>query len=125
MKFRNVDSRKAGVIVGLLVCIVGFMVVIANVPVDSMVEKEVWQVVDVWTPMAGEGSPGAGASGFLEIFFMNLSSADANGYGLNTSATHEGWCDANMPTASPIRFCMRIFIGIIVVLVIRSLMMQR
>lgn len=93
--------RKAGFVFGFSVCIVALLVIIANLNVEPSSETEAWQCVQVWSPLGAEGDPGAGASGFLEIFFMNLSSADVLGYGLNTSSTHETWSDANMPGASP------------------------
>jgi len=97
---------KAGVGFGAVIGIlfISVLLVLSNVSemVEPTVEKEkVWQKVHRWTPLGAEGNPGAGASGFLEIFFMNISSDNATGYGLNTSSTHETWSDANMPGATP------------------------
>ena len=51
----------------------------------------------VWTPnnpLYAEANPGAGASGILEVFFINHSAA--NDYkDVNNSATLETWCTAN------------------------------
>ena len=97
---KEFNIGKAGVFTGLLVCVVSLLIVWANLPSEIIVEKD-WQVVQVWSPLGAEGNPGAGASGFLEIYFMNLSTWTSGGYGVNTTATLEGWCNANMPTASP------------------------
>lgn len=66
---------------------------------DIVTHQEVksWHVVMEWTPVDpvyAEANPGAGASGFLEIFIMNHTGTDDNAYKQNTSATIEGWCDA-------------------------------
>jgi hypothetical protein len=110
----GVNSTGKGLIVALLVCTVAGVVLLATVdiPVDDIqdvidivpeptIREETWKPVYIWTPLGAEGDPGAGASGFLEIFYMNISSQTGTGYGLNTSSTHETWCDANMPSASP------------------------
>lgn len=70
-----------------------------NIPLTPVEKEKVSQAVHVWTPTGAEGSPTG--SGFLGIYFMNLSTYTNGGYGDNTSSTHEGWCDANMPDASP------------------------
>lgn len=98
------DIKKIGFGAGVTTCIIMLVLVLSNINqgfFEPPVAVEEWQTVQVWTPLGAEGNPGAGASGFLEIFFMNLSSADQWGYGLNTSTTHETWSDANMPGASP------------------------
>lgn len=40
-----------------------------------------------------EGDPGAGDSGFLEIYFPNHTATPGTAYDENTSATIEGWCE--------------------------------
>lgn len=99
---RNVKSIGFGA--GITCCIILLLLVVSNINqgiISDYDEQKVWQTVQVWTPTAAEGNPGSGASGFLEIFFMNISSTDSTGYGLNTSTTHETWSDANMPGTSP------------------------
>jgi hypothetical protein len=50
---------------------------------------------------ASEGNPGAGSSGFLEIFFTNHTASPDTAYNENTSATMEAWCVANMVGHTP------------------------
>ena len=97
---KEFNIGKAGVFTGLLVCVVSLLIVWANLPAEIIVEKD-WQVVQVWSPLGAEANPGAGASGFLEIYFMNVSTWTSGGYGVNVTGTLEGWCNANAPTASP------------------------
>jgi len=59
-------------------------------------EEQMYHAVYIWTPM-GEGDPGSGESGFLEIFFVNHST-DANAsYAENISSYIEANCTTNMP----------------------------
>lgn len=98
---RNMKSIGFGA--GITCCIILLILVVSNINqgiISDYEETTIWQVVQIWTPTAAEGNPGANASGFLEIFFMNISSTDSTGYGLNTSTTHETWSDANMPGAT-------------------------
>lgn len=101
MKKIDIKYKKAGMMIGIIgtFFIAGILILTELSPV-VVVERR-WQMVDIWTPIASEGNPGSGASGFLEIFFMNTSSADSLGYGLNTSSTHETWCSANMVGKTP------------------------
>jgi len=84
-------------ILGVIVAILVF----ANIEYAPEITKEyeTFKPVHVYKP--GEGNPGTGASGFLEIYFINLSSADSSGYGQNTTATFETWATANMPGKTP------------------------
>lgn len=81
---------KAGVIVGIIVCLVWA----SSGPYPSVVDDgKGWHIV--WEGSfaeAAEASPGAGASGILQIFFVNHSAA--GNITENTSATIETWCDA-------------------------------
>jgi hypothetical protein len=95
----KINIKKAGLLTGITICAITILVITANIP--QIEKEERFQKVYIWTPTAAEADPGAGASGFLEIFFMNISSQDSNGYGLNTSSTHETWSDANLPSATP------------------------
>jgi hypothetical protein len=45
---------------------------------------------------ATEANPGAGASGFLEIFFCNHSADPANAYNDNVSSNFETWCNTSL-----------------------------
>lgn len=104
IKKAGMTTTGKGLIVGILVCMVAMLLLFASIEeiVEQNVEKEkMFQAVYVWTPLGAEGAPGVGASGFLEIFFMNTSSLNSTGYGLNNSATHETWSNANMPGTTP------------------------
>ena len=101
----SVSTTGKGLLVMMLICVVSLMVVFATmdeVVKDSSVEtEEMWQMVYVWTPL-GEGDPGTGASGFLEVFFINHTAENLNTtYDENSSSTLEGWCTANMVGKTP------------------------
>lgn len=70
--------------------------------VNEPEEELVWQKVARW-PALGEATPGAGVSGFLEIFLVNHTAAGGTKgiYMSNSSATIEGWAKANMPGHTP------------------------
>ena len=108
MKEKEMKYKKAGIIISIVGCVfvVGILLG-ANVtePVEKKIEKDYeeeqsWQKVQIWRPLGAENSTLVG-SGFLEIFWINISTQDAGGYWSNTSSTHETWSDANMPGASP------------------------
>lgn len=100
MDSTNVKKRSSrlGLIVG--VAIIAFLLytsVISNIQVKQKEGK--WQVL--WEGSlaeASEGNPGTGASGFLEIFFVNHSGSPATAYDTNTSSLMETWANANMGT---------------------------
>lgn len=95
MNKQNVKRKWAslGTIIG--VATVSFLLytsVFMNVQVK---DEPSWHIV--WEGSlaeAAEGNPGAGASGFLEIFFTNHSSSGTTAYDTNTSSTFETWADA-------------------------------
>jgi hypothetical protein len=98
---KKIGFVKAGMFMTICVLFVSFVVILANTPQETMIKERRWQQVYVWSPLGAEGNPGAGASGFLEIFFINHS-ANANttytsGNGANNSYTLEDWCNASMP----------------------------
>ena len=64
-------------------------------------EEQSWSAVYIWTPLGAEGDPGAGASGFLEIFFVNHSTGPNTSYAENISANIEANCTANMAAHTP------------------------
>lgn len=45
---------------------------------------------------ATEANPGAGASGFLEIYFINHSNTGTTAYDNNVSSGYEGWCNTSL-----------------------------
>jgi len=55
-----------------------------------------WQLIQIINPLDAEGNPGATASGFLEIYFLNHTTTPTTAYNRNTTATLEGWADANI-----------------------------
>jgi hypothetical protein len=87
---------KAGMFTTICVLFVSLVVIFANTPEQTMIKKEMWQKVYVWTPLGAEGNPGAGASGFLQIFFINHSTAANASSATNDSNILMGRCDANM-----------------------------
>lgn len=108
MKKENkiVKGKKAGVRLGLVVgLVIAMFLVYATFPTPELVmdeETEQWNIVFKGSiAEAAESNPGAGASGFLEIFFTNHSGSPATAYSENTSATLESWCVANMPGKTP------------------------
>ena len=93
---------QKGIITSMIATVIAVLVITANIENESFVkEEERFQAVYIWTPTGGEGDPGSGASGWTEIFFMNLSDWTAGGYGVNNTATLEGWCDAQLPNCDP------------------------
>jgi hypothetical protein len=57
-------------------------------------DEKGWRIIfDGNLAQAAEGDPGVGASGILEIFFVNHSSNDYASE--NDSSVIEGWCDAH------------------------------
>jgi hypothetical protein len=99
MKKENI--KKAGIFTGILVCFVAAIMLLSNINISNDVDEQRFQPVYVWTPLGAEGDPGAEESGFLEIIYMNISSTDGTGYGVNDSSTLESWATANMPTTTP------------------------
>jgi len=88
--------KKAGIITMFIFGIL-FGLAVYDIYVNEPVEMKKWHTVAVWTPLDplyAEADPGAGASGILEVFFINHSAG--NDYkDVNTSATLESWCTAN------------------------------
>jgi len=102
---KKIDRKKAGVAIGTILgtifvfgLLIGFN--IQDIVPTSVETEEMWQKVYIWTPLA-EGDPGTGASGFLEIFFINHSTEAATCYDENSSSTLESWCVANMAGKTP------------------------
>lgn len=92
-------KRKCGnlaVIVG--VAIVTFLLytsVVSNIKVKK--DEGKWHVL--WEGSlaeATEANPGAGVSGFLEVFFLNHSANPANAYNDNVSSNFELWANASL-----------------------------
>lgn len=93
-------SKKAGVGWGTIISIVivGMLFATGSLPIPMIKNNEgTWHLV--WEGSlaeAAEANPGSGASGFLEIFFVNHTTTPTTTFLQNTSATIEGWCDANL-----------------------------
>jgi len=100
------EVKKVSIWAGIVIGIVAFIFIVSNMmPVivnEPEIETElVWQKIAIW-PAVGEASPGAGVSGFLEIYVINHTTVGANSiFAENTSATLEGWCVTNMPGHTP------------------------
>lgn len=98
----NSNIVNKSLISGLIICILSLILVLANISDESLIEEEQMKCVQRWTPELGaEATPAAGASAFLWIGWMNISTEDSTGYGLNTTSTHETWCDAQLPNCVP------------------------
>lgn len=103
MKDKNKNKsnfRKAGVRFGTVIGIFFVcFILLMNVQIK---EEPTWHVV--WQGSlaeAAENNPGTGATGWLEIFFINHTATPATAYDENTSATLESWCVANMAGKTP------------------------
>ena len=101
---KKINFKKAGFVSSIIIIGVAFVVTFANIDEKSIaepVEEEVFQQVYRWTPLGAEGDPGADASGWLGIYFINISTGDSGGYGYNNTADlFETWAQANMPGLS-------------------------
>ena len=91
--------KKKGVHWGVLfgVIIVAFMLGTRMVPTPKLETEPRWHIL--WEGSlaeATEANPGAGASGFLEIFFINHSATGTTTYLSNVSSTFEGWCNTSL-----------------------------
>ena len=109
MKKEKINRRKAGrslsIVFGITITI---MLIVFSMPKPVLVENEeteTWHVIWKGTlAEAAEGDPGSGASGFLEIFYINHSGTPATAYTENSSATLESWCTAGYGYASADNF---------------------
>ena len=91
--------KKAGVRWGTVfgVFIVVFLLATRMVPTPELETSPSWHVIWEGTlAEATEANPGAGASGFLEIFFVNHSNTGTTTYDSNVSSTYETWCNASL-----------------------------
>jgi hypothetical protein len=126
MNSKKVSIFKAGGLIGLL--IIGFVAGMMYLPsmhdvIYQPKETTAWHLIQTVNPLAAENDPGAGSSGFLEIFFTNHTASPNTAYNENTSATIEAWCVANMagktPYASADEFCTELEYGKLFDIVIR------
>lgn len=95
-KERKNNSSKAGKGTGLVILlVVGMFLAYNALNPQLQVDEHGYHIIfEGNLAQAAEGNPGAGASGILEIFFINHSAG--NDYASeNTSATLETWCTAN------------------------------
>jgi hypothetical protein len=95
---------KAGV--PLTVLVIGLVAAMMYMPsVHDVVYQpkvtQVWHLVKSYNALASDNDPGAGSSGFLEIFFINHTATPTTAFDDNTSATLEAWCVANMVGHTP------------------------
>jgi len=91
--------KKRGVHWGILfgVMAVTFLLSTQMIPTPRLEQEPTWHVL--WEGSlaeATEADPGAGASGFLEIFFVNHSAIPWDAYDTNTSSSMEGWCNTSL-----------------------------
>jgi len=91
--------KKKGVHWAILigVFLVSFMLGARMVPTPKLESDPSWHIL--WEGSlaeATEANPGAGASGFLEIFFVNHSNTGTTTYDENTSSVFEGWCNTSL-----------------------------
>lgn len=91
--------KKRGVHLAVIVGIfaVTFMITSQMYTPKLEYDNEQWHVI--WEGSLAEAieyNPGAGASGFLEIYFINHSAAPATAYDDNTSSVYEGWCNSSL-----------------------------
>jgi len=102
MKNKEERLKKAGVVSGIIFCVfvAGLLIGTNFNDVVEYREEEMWQMVQRFTPLA-EGNPGAGASGFLEIFFINHSASDLN---TTFNENSSGKLDFDLELASEVSF---------------------
>lgn len=95
MSERKTFSGK-GLVVGLVITmLIGYFTL--PHPVIKEEKEKTWHVVWEGTlAEATEADPGAGASGFLEIFFVNHSNTGTTTYLTNVSSDMEDWCNASL-----------------------------
>jgi len=94
-KDKKHNMKKAGVLLALGVFTVSAVVLIANMSLDPspMISTSKWNEIQRYH-LGAEATPAAGASGILEIFFINHS-ADKYYTQENTSSVLEAHCTAN------------------------------
>ena len=96
MKKKNLKEKKAGVKLGTVIGIFLIAVMLVITAPQPKIEQPGWHVI--WEgnfAEAAEANPGAGNSGILDIYFVNLTSPSLATFEVNNSATIEGWCTEN------------------------------
>jgi len=127
---KSSSSKKAGIRWGTLFAVVavGLMLGTQMIPHPVLKNEPTWHLIWEGTlAQATEGNPGAGVSGFLEIFFVNHTASPTTAYSHNTSSDFETWADANLkPTgvathayANADNFCLQLKSSILFDIVIR------
>jgi hypothetical protein len=91
--------KKKGVRWGVLfgVMAVAFLLSTQMIPTPKLEKEPQWHIL--WEGSlaeATEASPAAGASGFLEIFFVNHTAIPATAYDTNTSSEMESWANTSL-----------------------------
>lgn len=119
---KKTNRKKAGKSLSMVFAVtVTLLLIVFSMPQPVLVEDEGTYRV-IWKgnlASAAEGNPGSGASGFLEIFYVNHSGAPAGAYEENTSATIEGWCTAGYGYASADNFLLQISSAVTFDIVVR------
>lgn len=94
--------KKAGTRIGTIIGIVCIcFILITNVQIKEEPQGE-WHIVFKGSlAEAAEATPGAGASGFLEFFYINHTASPSTVFAENASATLESWCTTNMVGKTP------------------------
>lgn len=98
-----VSGHKWGIIIGtFLIC---FALATRMIPTPIVIQDDGkhWQIIWEGTlAEAAEVNPTGDADGFLEIFFINVSTSPGADYSRNNTANEfETWCTANMPGKTP------------------------
>lgn len=123
MKEKKKSLKKAGASVGTIlgVAFITSMLLFTGQTPKLENDEGTWQVV--WSGNlveAAEADPGSGASGFLEIFYVNHSEDPVAAYEENTSATIEGWCTAGYGYATTDEFDLQLSSAVTFDIVVRA-----
>lgn len=106
MNTKTKEFRKKGVRAGVVASIIVLSLLAYFTLPRPILEQDnddgTWHII--WKGSlaeAAENDPGAGATGFLEIFFINVSATPSQTYTQNDSSVYESWCTAYMPGKTP------------------------
>jgi hypothetical protein len=118
---------KAGSLV--LVIVIGFIAAMMYLPsLNNAIYPQpmvttTWHLIKSYGALGTEGNPGAGVSGFLEIFFINHTATPTTAYDTNVSSQLETWCNATMaglhPYANADNFITEVDYGVTFDIVVR------
>jgi hypothetical protein len=103
----RIKGKKVGVSFATVFTIATvIMLIIMTVP--KPVLEDDWKIVWIGNLASAEGDPGAGGSGFLEIFYINHTATPGTAYDENDSSVLEGWCTAGYGYATADEFKLEI-----------------